>query len=250
MKNLQAMMRRLGLLAGLGLGFAGQTLPVRAADAFTPPKGCTGFLTVQMRGCIVSNHYKCKGDPQGDQWRVDFNSDGPFFVSRIDYETEWLETYDLAAGTHEVLQKNPKDPASFSELLAKGTDSYDFSTVTDDGKVEHVTGYDKLTGVSKTISGVTLDQTEYDTMAKDGDGNLVWHSKGHEWISRNWRLFLAGAGVWEDEQGKTAFDNTPMMLSQPGQKGFMSTDPQYDCNSVMSALPLPPARVQRTAYDR
>lgn len=230
----------LGLLAGLALGWAGLGGPA-AASNFTPPKGCTGFLTVQMHGCIVSNHYRCDQDPKGDQWRVDFNQDGPFFVSRIDYETQWIETYDLSAGTHEKLETPSRDPASFSDLLSKGTDSYDFTTVTDEGKVQHVTGYDKLTGVSKTITGVKLEQTEFDTTAKDADGQMVWHSKGHEWISPTWRLFMAGAGIWEDEQGKTPYDNSPVLLLQPGQKGFMSTAPEFDCNTVLSSLPVTPA---------
>jgi hypothetical protein len=242
MKGDQARMRRLGLLAGLALGLAAQTLPAHAAGDFTPPKGCTGFLTVQMHGCLVSNHYRCQGDPKGDQWRVDFNADGPVFVSRIDYETEWVESYDLGAGTHEVLQKPSKQPASFSKLLATGADSYDFTTATDDGKIQHVTGTDKLTGKSEVISGVKLEQTEFDTKETDANGKMIWHSKGQEWINRDWRLFLAGTGVWEDDQGKVPYNNSPMLLLQKGQKGFMSTTPEFDCNSVMSELVLPPKR--------
>lgn len=230
---------RLGLLAGLAFIACGPALPALAAGAFTPPKGCTGFLTVQMHGCIVSNHYKCDADPKGDQWRVDFNQDGPFFVSRVDYETEWVETFDLAAGTHEKLTKPAPAPASFSDLLATGKDTYDFSTVTDDGKVEHVTGTDTLTGVTRVVSGVTLEQTAFDTTAKDADGKLIWQSKGHEWINRNWRLFLAGAGSWDDGSGPAPFDNTPVALIQPGAKGFMSSEPEFDCNSVESQLVLP-----------
>lgn len=230
---------RLGLMAGLAFVACGPALPALAGSAFTPPKGCTGYLTVQMHGCIVSNHYKCDTDPKGDQWRVDFNQNGPFFVSRIDAETQWVETLDLAAGTHETLKQPSAAPASFSDLLAKGKNAYDFTTVTDDGKVEHVTGTDTLTGVTRVVSGVTLEQTDFDTTAKRDDGTLIWHSKGHEWIDRAWRLFLAGAGTWDDGSGPTVFDNTPVALIQPGSKGFMSSSPEFDCNSVESELVLP-----------
>ncbi len=233
-------MRLMLLAAGVALGAALPLRPALAGETFTPPKGCSLFLTVQMHGCLVSNHYTCSADPKGDKWRVDFNQNGPFFVSKIDTETQWIETYDLAAGTHETLRPHAPNPASFSELLAKGIDSYDFSTATDQGKVTHVTGYDKLTGVKRVVNGVTLEQSEFDTTAKDDKGNQVWHSKGHEWISRNWRLFLAGAGTWEDETGKTPFDNSPVVMSQPGQKGFGSMTPEFDCNSVESQLVLPP----------
>ena len=239
MTKRKTMMRRMGLLAGLAFLGCGPALPALAGSAFTPPKGCTGYLTVQMHGCIVSNHYKCDADPSGDKWRVDFNQDGPFFVSRVDAETQWVETFDLAAGTHETLKQPSVAPASFSNLLSKGVNTYDFSTVTDDGKVEHVTGTDKLTGTTRVVSGVTLEQTEFDTTSKDGDGKLVWHSKGHEWIDRDWRLFLAGAGTWDDGTGATVFDNTPVALIQPGAKGFMSSSPEFDCNTVESQLTLP-----------
>ncbi len=234
--------RDIGLAIGLALGFAGQVLPVsaQAAAPFSAPKGCTGFLTVQMRGCIVSNHYTCKGDPAGDQWRVDFDDTGPFFVSKIDAETQWLETFDLASDEHDTLQPGGADPASFSTLLAKGIDHYDFTTVSDGGNIQHVTGFDKLTGVTRTVSGVKLEETEFDVTAKDPKGKLIWHSAGHEWINRDWRIFLAGKGIWQDQKGTSEFDNTPMILLQPGQKGFMSTQPEFDCKSVMSSLALPP----------
>ena len=31
----------------------------------SPPPGCTGWLTVQSRGCRVSNHYRCDADGSG-----------------------------------------------------------------------------------------------------------------------------------------------------------------------------------------
>lgn len=226
-----------GIILAAALGVSALAGPAHAGSTFTPPKGCTGYLTVQMRGCIVSNHYRCDQDPKGDQWRVDFNDTGPFFASHIDSETRWVETYDLAAGTHEVLEPGAKAPASFSKLLETGSDSYDFSTVTDDGSVTHVVGTDRLTGVTKVQDGVKLEQTEFDTTATDDSGKLVYRAKGHEWINRDWRLFIAGTGVWEDQSGTMNYDNSPMRLSQKGQRGFMSSEPQYDCHSVMSALP-------------
>lgn len=228
------------LLASLALGAGLQALPAHAAGNFTPPQGCTGFLTVQMHGCMVSNHYTCSSDPKGDKWRIDFNADGPVFVSHTNYESEWVESYDLGEGTHEVLQRPSKRPASFSDLLKTGTDTYDFTVVTDDGVRKHVTGTDKLTGKTRVLNGVTLEQTEFQTTETDATGKPLWSSKGHEWINRDWRLFIAGTGVWQDEKGKVPFDNSPALLLQKGQKGFMSTTPEFDCNSVMSELVLPP----------
>lgn len=239
MADWKKMTRRIGLLAGLALAALIPGRVAMAAGAFHAPKGCTGFLTVQMRGCLVSNHYHCKGDAKGDQLRVDFDDQGPFFATRTNAETEWLETYDLSSGTYEVLEPHGKAPASFSRLLKTGADRYDFVMKADDGGIEHVTGYDKLTGVKRSVSGVTLEQTDYVTQSVDAKGKLLWKSQGHEWISREFGLFFAGTGLWQDDQGKTKFDNTPALLLKPGQQGFMSTTPEFDCNTVLSQLSLP-----------
>lgn len=220
----------------MALGAAG-TAP---AATFHPPRGCTGFLTVQSHGCLVSNHYRCKGDAPGDQWRADFGANGPFFVARTDRETRWMESEDLATGTHETLQPGAADPASFSRLLATGTDTFDFKTVTGAGRERHYTGHDTLTGQSATIGGVALKRTEYAITARDGSGKVLWRSTGHEYIQPEWRLFLAGAGKWIDASGTVPFDNSPAQFVFPGQSGFMSTVPVYDCDTMMSALPMPP----------
>ncbi len=210
---------------------------------YVPPKGCTGFLTVQMHGCVVSNHYTCDSDPNGNKWRVDINQGGPFFVSRIDSETQWLDTYDLAAKEHDKLVEPQVKPASFSTLLATGVDSYDFTTIADDGTTQHVTGTDKLNGVKRVLNGITLEQTEFDTKAVGADGKLVWQSKGNEWINREWRLFLSGAGTWTDDKGSSTYDSSPAALILPGKPGFFASAPEFDCNTVLSQLSLPPQPV-------
>ena len=71
-------------------------LPLPAfAGTFTPPEGCTMTMTVQSRSCRVSNHYTCVGDQPGDKWRSDFDQEGIFFSSKIDNESQWIESYDI-----------------------------------------------------------------------------------------------------------------------------------------------------------
>lgn len=216
------------------------------AGTFTPPEGCQVYVTVQARGCLVSNLYKCVADPAGDQWRADFGQNGMFFVSRIDSETQWVESFDVDPPTHEVLESGAKDPASFSDLLANGVDSYDFSTVTDEGVRREIVGQDRLTGEKLTIDGVELERTEYHLTALGPDGSVLWAQTGHEYISREWRTFLAGAGTQTTEaNGDLPYDNTPVSFAFPGQKGFAATLPLYDCDTQMSSLSLPDGRVIR-----
>ena len=65
----------LPLLLALLIAFF-MTTSAHAQNVFTPPEGCTGFLTVQARNCSVSNYYKCAADPAGHQWRADFEVEG------------------------------------------------------------------------------------------------------------------------------------------------------------------------------
>ena len=45
------------------------------AATFTPPTGCTAYLTVQSRGCLVSQFYTCEADAKGEiGWNVSVDS--------------------------------------------------------------------------------------------------------------------------------------------------------------------------------
>ena len=134
---------------------------------FSPPPGCTGWLTVQSRGCRVSNHYRCEADAPGDQWRADFDQEGIFFVSRIDRETQWIESFDMFPTTRQILLPDPADPASFSTLLSTGIDTFDFGLAEDGGSQSAVRGFDRLTGRSVTIDGVTLEIEPLEGAARD-----------------------------------------------------------------------------------
>ena len=235
-------MMRLALILSLAL-----PLPALAAGTFTPPAGCTTWLTVQARACRVSHHYRCTADAPGDQWRADFDQDGMFFVSRIDAESQWIESYDLFPTVKQTLDANPEDPASFSDLLG-GIDTFAFNLTKDDGRQSRVRGFDKLTGKTVVIDGVTLRQTEFEFEEQDVDGNLLRRSKGNEYVHPDWRNFFAGPSQWDGGDGQyVPIDGSPVQFVFPGEKGFSATDPLYECDAVLSSLPQsrPPEGVIR-----
>ncbi len=215
-----------------------------AAGTFTPPGGCEGWLTVQSRSCKVSNHYRCEADAAGDQWRVDFGLNGAFFRSRIDYETQWVESHE-SDGTIDMLEPGAADPASFSELLETGRDSYDFSTIRTTGVRENVRGYDELTGQSVVIDGVELRQTKYEAVVTDDNGQLLWQSRGNEFVHPEWRLFFSGRGQTDLGEGWLPRDFTPVDFIFPGEENFMTTIPLYDCETVTASAPGRPVPEER-----
>ena len=210
------------------------------AGTFTPPEGSKAYLTVQSRGCLVSHFYKSKGDAPGDQWRADYDGNGPFFLSRIDSETQWLESYESNPAVKETMDANPKDPASFSDLLATGLDTFDFSLTKDNGEKTSIKGFDKLTGKTALIDGVTLQTTEFEYTQTDDKGTVLRHSKGNEYISAEWRTFFSGHSEWQAADGTwTPSEGAPVSFILPGEPGFDSTTPLFECDDQMSSLANP-----------
>lgn len=212
------------------------TMPVPAsAGTWEPPPSCEAFMTVQSKACRVSHYYKCAGDAAGDQWRVDLDQEGEFFFSRIDHEAQWVESYDPV---QQLLDPAPPDPASFSELLANGIDTWDFGLSREDGTGSRATGYDRLTGRSVTIDGIALQETEVEYTEYDRGGAVLRRSRGNEYLHPDWRLFFAGPGETDLGDGQwRPIDGSPVEFIFPGEAGFLDRQPKYDCDALTASAP-------------
>lgn len=228
-RSLLAVTLGLAPLAGGAPAFAG---------SFKAPAGCEAFLTVQSRACRVSNHYRCSADAPGEQWRADFGQEGKFFESKIDFETQWIESHDLNPPTIQTLDPGPTDPASFSELLSAGIDTFDFNLSRSDGEHTRVTGFDRLTGRSTVIDNVELQETEFEFTETNPSGMVLRQSRGHEYIHPDLRMFFSGVSEWDAGDGTwLQMDGSPRLFINPGEPGFGSTQPIFDCDPVLSFLP-------------
>lgn len=207
-------------------------LPAAAAE-FTPPAGCTLTMTVQQRSCTVAQHYSCSADAAGDQWVAYFTQQGLVYQSRIDAETRWMESTDLVSGITDTLEPEAADHASLSTLLATGRDDFDFWTVSDSGeRLRHI-GHDELTGTT-TIDGVTLDTTRFELETFSAEGDLLIRRTGTQFVSRETGRFYGGLETATDWSGEVSETNdTPVTFARPGEAGFGSTDPQFDCDQMM-----------------
>jgi len=214
------------------------TLPFPAlAGSFTPPEGCTATLTVQSRGCNVANYYICTADQPGDKWRADFDQEGMYYQSKIDVETQWIESYEQNPAVKQVLDPNPADPANFSELLATGMDSFDFNLSKDNGEQSNVKGFDKLTGEEVVIDGMTLKRTQFEMIETDPEGNVVRQARGFEYISADLRNFFSGTSEYFSGDEWLPTEGSPVQFSKPGDKGCGATQPIFECDAVVSGLP-------------
>lgn len=212
------------------------------ARQFQVPDGCTAFLTVQSRSCLVAHHWRCDADPAGSHWRVTLDQDGAFYLNYTDDEFRWLRSFDLRDGSRDILIEPEDDPASMSELLETGRDTMVFS-VREESSVgtfqRDYTGYDSLTGQYFTIDGHELEMTEFAYQWETGGGPRS--TEGNQFISREWGLFFGGLETVTLPAGDSIEGNySPVEFAEPGEDGFLALQPQYDCGDIMSALPAPP----------
>ncbi|MBW7922587.1 MAG: hypothetical protein H3C51_10870 [Rubellimicrobium sp.] len=217
-------------------------VPAAGAGAvpFTLPEGCTAWLTIQSRGCSVSHHFTCAGDPEGWQRRIDFDAGGMVYFGTTDAETQWIESYHALSDHSERLEKAPADPASLTTLIETGIDTWDFRTLSPEIGATRYVGQDRLTGATETIDGVPLEVTEYAITAYDEDGAEIWRSEGQEYVSRAWRMFLSGVSATTVGTESWTTDDRPADFILPGEAGFLSPVPTRGCGVVTSGLPAGP----------
>jgi len=208
--------------------------PVAALDAFSLPAGCEGIVTMQKRSCLVTHLFTCAGDPAGHLRRVDMVEEGLAFAGLTDSETQWVESNHTRAGYSERLLPGATDPASLTELLATGRDTWDFETQADGYGITRHVGEDVLTGRSIVIDGVTLEETRFTAVAYDSTGTEYWRGEGLEYINRDWRTFISGTRTVTTPTESYDTDFSPVAFFFPGQAGFLSSVPRHDCGVVMS----------------
>ncbi len=216
--------------------------PVAAQNTpFPVPEGCTAFLTVQSRSCLVAHYWQCNADPAGTHWRATLDQDGAFYLNYTDNEFRWLRSFDLRSGRADTLIEPEDDPASLSTLLDTGRDTMAFSIRAElQGSVfqRDYTGYDALTGARVTIDGEELLVTEfaYQWQAEAGPRS----TQGNQFVSRERGLFFGGLETVTTPSGEVFEGNySPMEFAEPGEAGFLSTVPRYDCGDMMSGLVVP-----------
>ncbi|MFW5655844.1 MAG: hypothetical protein ACOCYW_09430 [Roseicyclus sp.] len=211
---------------------------------FEVPEGCTAFLTVQSRSCLVSHHWTCSGDPEGTHWRVSLDSEGAFYLSYTDAEFRWLRSWSLRGGGADTLIEPEEDPASLTELFETGVDSMIFSIreETDLGTFQRdYTGFDRLTGETVTVDGHRLHVTEFAYEYRTPEG--ARRTSGNQFVHEGWRMFFGGLETVTLPSGERFEANySPMEFAEPGEDGFLTTQPRYDCGDTMSALEQAPIR--------
>lgn len=228
-------MKILPLIAGLALSPL-----ITHAGTFTAPKGCTAYLTVQMKSCEVTHHWTCENDPEGDHWIMSMDNEGPAFLQYLDREFRWLQSYPQRNNISRKLITTEADANSLTELLETQRDDFDFTqAVSDRGTqfaIERITGYDSLTGDRVTIDGEPLLVTKFEIHVNSNTGGEPVHTTGNQYVSERFRLFFQGHEIEKSGSDMFEYDDTPVLFIEPGEAGFLSDQPEFGCDAMMSAL--------------
>lgn len=231
-------MTDLKALIAVFIGLAPAPVLAQAGPTFVVPSGCEAFLTVQSRECTVAHYWTCAAEEDGLFWRVSVDADGPFYLSQSDTQYRWLQGFSLRSDSQSALISEV-DPASLDELFATGRDDMEFTLErTENGVTFERTyeGFDAVTGTEVEIDGETLMLTEFAYEFETEDGTR--RTFGNQFLSQDRRLFFGGIETTVLPSGE-AFeaDRSPREFINPGEPGFLSMTPRYDCGEIMSALP-------------
>ena len=211
-----------------------------AEDHVLWQEGCEHYMTLQTRSCQVSHYFRCPGPFEGTQLRVDYGINGKTYEALTDREGRWMQTYAHSTGELFVMEEGATDPASLAALQSTGRDSYDFVTVDQSGNRKFYQGEDRLTGETVLIDGETLTPTEFSFTETDASGTVLQRVEGREYVNPEMGQFIGGISTFTDDTGSYPFDTSPKDFVHPGEPGFNSTIPQYECRDMMSSLsPLP-----------
>lgn len=226
------------LWLGAAVSAAALLIPqIGQAGNFDPPQGCTLTVTVQNRGCTVSQFYRCDKDNPGDQRTAIFDQDGLSYELLIDAETRWLESFSYRTRIQDRLIEQARDHASFSTLLETGRDDFDFWTESNTGERLHRVGQDKLTGKKVVIDGVELEETRFELTTYNSAGDVLIKRSGQQYISRELGRFLGGTESGSDWTGRQSeLNDSPVLFSFPDEDGYGETTPQFDCDQMMTQL--------------
>lgn len=222
---------------------------------FKPPHACTKILTVQQRECRVENHWWCEQQQRG--WTGAFGLDGTVLnLEQSDANGEMVSYQNFVDGPFFVTPVKVLDPLSISTLLETGQDDLELivemSILSGKAKFNSRSTVE-LTGEHEVIDGENLFITEVrdhllylesEGFSEERDAvmkNINYRAVRHAyWISLDDEMFVIGgtSRIINIDEAVEYHDHTPVEIIRPGEEGFFSKIPKYDCGNKTSQLEL------------
>ncbi|MHA3913489.1 hypothetical protein [Halovulum sp. GXIMD14793] len=214
-----------------------------ADTVFEPPRRCTKILTVQQRECQVMNVWECDGGAEG--WAGYFGDEGAVMsFEKYGPDGEFIHIQDFEIGGLMMTAKSAKDNSSMSSLIETGTDTIDMTVSLRVLVLEvelRAVGKSARTGEVIVVDGEQLKvlRTSVSMMVKENDitgldMNISGTSKDYLLLSD--QIMIDGEGILQTPEGEERYNHTPIEIIRPGEDGFFSRIPKYDCGAQVSSL--------------
>lgn len=229
-----------------GLAF---TLPAsaQAEIQFEPPIGCQPVLTVQQRSCQVMNHWRCGSGDGVENWYGYFTDGGAvdsFEKNGPDHQFIHVQHFSEGGMFMGVTAAN--DNSSLSALVSTGRDNFDVTFSMNLFGIEfdaRFLGETKLSGKQIKVDGETLSELTSSFAMTFLDSDLLGEELNIAGTSTDYLLvadeiFMDGTGVVETSEGTERDDNSPVEIIRPGEDGFFTRIPKYDCGVNSASLNL------------
>jgi hypothetical protein len=212
-----------------------------AAPAFAEvPKGCEPVLTVQKHSCALMNFYKCDGTGETGAYSEEYTKDGRGASVYTTGDFEFIKDVETESGGGIYGVPGKGDMFSLSALLAQGEDRVDRFITMRGGfipqKELRFVGVYSLTGDTKTIDRTVLKTGRVVADIVVGPLFGAFHVGTEIFVSERDGLYIEGARTIRAGDGGPVetTNETPVHLIRPGEEGFMSRVPLYDCDDLVS----------------
>lgn len=216
--------------------------PAGAAD-FALPDGCAAFLTVQSKGCSVTVLWRCDVSTDGSFTEASFGPDGLETLVSYSANYQWLDSVYTWDSSREAFLPPAADPIDLAALLETGIDTYDFTMRRTEPGASYdvrVTGADALTGRTTKIDGYTFEIVDTRLEITGENGAVEYKADGQQYFSRELgHFFLGPETVFATDGSATDYDSAPIDIIRPGEPGFASSTPLYECAAADAAFATP-----------
>ena len=200
-------------------------------------KDCVGIYSIQKRSCVVENIYRCE-TPAGVLWRKEeFEADESMNLEVLTEDGQILYAADSVEGPFVSGLIENTDPLSVRDMLASGVDYYDHIVrlhlpIFVDPINAPLQGRLQNLNEQVEIDGIVFDRARMDIKiwvnAAEINGYEDWY------IDRATGAFAYG----ETKIFNKLYAQEPVQVIKPGEPGFMSERPLYDCGELSNAAPL------------
>jgi hypothetical protein len=228
-------------IVGMAMSVAMATLylvrPAIAADLdlTTLPASCVGIVTVQKRECVVETHYRC--EQRGENiWRVEsYDQNGLRAVEESDLNYN-LRQHENASG---LVAFHPIEGGSsdidLSVLLASGAGQYsqtlNFKML---GMTRRITDVATLTVMNETREIDRIPLVGITASIVSGFPPPLGEVRTDQvlYYSSKLGVVVRGESLTKSNGQTIAATEIPVRFDLPGDKGFQSEVPEYDCEQI------------------